>query len=88
MLLCKVCGSELDPTIESHYVARDTEKQGISTMISCDESKWYDAFDCPVCGCQVIAQERKHVVLGFSERLACRSAEDEDYAMEEEEENE
>lgn len=89
MLLCKVCGSELDPTIENHYVARDIEKQGISTMISCDEPKWYDAFNCPVCGCQVIAQERKRAEYGFGKSLRCvRSAEDEDYITEDEEENE
>lgn len=33
---------------------------GIQGMVngSCEEPKQFDAFDCNVCGCQMIAQER------------------------------
>lgn len=31
-------------------------------MISKDEEKIYDAYDCPMCGSQVIAQERKRIL--------------------------
>lgn len=81
MLRCKVCGATLFPMIDDHYIARDNEKQGISTMISCDEPKWYDAFDCPECGCQVIAQERKHKL--FSVLSETLDDEDEDEEVEE-----
>ncbi|MBR6606112.1 MAG: hypothetical protein IKK92_09680 [Prevotella sp.] len=61
MLKCNICGSDFIPRIGEHYVAKDCGKTGIATIISDSESKIYDAFDCPVCGCQIIAQERKRV---------------------------
>lgn len=60
MIKCKVCGQMFSPNIEAHYKARDLEVTGISTITRKEEVKYYDAFDCPYCGCQVIAQERKH----------------------------
>lgn len=56
---CKICGYEFPPTIEKHYVARDCTKTGALANLSKIEEKIYDAFDCPNCGCQVVAQERK-----------------------------
>lgn len=56
---CKICGCEFNPIIEKHYVSRDTSRTGVVTAFSNDEEKLYDTFDCPECGCQVIAQERK-----------------------------
>lgn len=61
MLECKVCGSEFIPRLELHYICRDNDVTGISIISKKDEVKMYDAFDCPNCGCQVIAQERKRV---------------------------
>lgn len=62
MLKCKVCGSEFIPRFESHCICRDSDVTGLSTINKKDEVKMYDAFDCPNCGCQVIAQDRKRIV--------------------------
>lgn len=60
MIKCKICGNEFKPTILNHYVSKDVGKVGlIAALQSNDEEKIYDTFDCPSCGCQVIAQERK-----------------------------
>lgn len=60
MLKCKICGTEFPAVKERHYVARDNGKIGLSSALgSKDEEKIYDSFDCPMCGCQVVAQDRK-----------------------------
>lgn len=60
MLKCKICGTEFPAVKERHYVARDNGKIGLSSAFgSNDEEKIYDSFDCPLCGSQIIAQERK-----------------------------
>lgn len=60
MLKCKVCGIEFPAIKERHYIARDNGKTGLSSALgSNDEEKIYDSFDCPMCGCQVVAQDRK-----------------------------
>lgn len=56
---CKVCGCEFPPIIDKHYVSRDCGKIGVTTVFSKEEERLYDTFDCPNCGCQVTAQERK-----------------------------
>lgn len=60
MLECKVCGCKFNAIIEKHYIARDNGKTGLAvTFGSTNEESLYDAFDCPMCGCQVVAKERK-----------------------------
>ena len=59
MLKCKICGTEFPAIEERHYIARDNSRTGAVAVISKDEEKTYDAYDCPMCGSQVIAQERK-----------------------------
>lgn len=56
---CKICGTEFPALVERHYIARDLEKTGLAAAFSSDEPALFDAFDCPNCGCQVIAQQRK-----------------------------
>lgn len=56
---CKICGCEFTPVVDKHYIARDCGESGIATAFKSTECKLYDSFDCPACGCQVIAQERK-----------------------------
>lgn len=56
---CKVCGCEFTPVIDRHYVSRDKGESGLSTIVRNTEGDLYDTFDCPACGCQIIAQERK-----------------------------
>ena len=59
MLECKVCGTKFNAIIERHYLARDNGKTGLAVAFgSTAEECLYDAFDCPMCGCQVIAKER------------------------------
>lgn len=69
MLKCKVCGTEFPAIKERHYIARDNGKTGLSSAFgSNDEEKIYDSFDCPMCGCQVVAQERKRI---FEPKYIC-----------------
>lgn len=56
---CKICGTEFPALEKMHYIARDNSRTGAVVVISKDEEKIYDAYDCPMCGCQVIVQERK-----------------------------
>lgn len=62
MMKCKICGKEFYAIIEEHYIARDEKEICLSTLYSSQEVMEYDAFDCPKCGCQVIAQPRKRRV--------------------------
>ena len=64
MIKCKVCGCEFTPVIYNHYITRDSGESGISTAFKHMEVNLYDTFDCPTCGCQVVAQERKRTFVG------------------------
>lgn len=58
---CKVCGSDIIPNKNNRYVVKDrlcTGGVGNALSGSYAEPKEYDAFDCPVCGCQLVAKER------------------------------
>lgn len=62
---CKVCGSDIIPNKKTRYVVKDRlVTGGINNALSGSymEPKEYDAFDCPVCGCQMIAKERLKTV--------------------------
>ena len=48
---------------EDHYIVRDLEKTGLAAAFGSEESAQFDAFDCPNCGCHVIAQQRKPLYL-------------------------
>lgn len=61
MIECKMCGHKFDIVRSEHYIARGEGKCGLSALAGGDECKIYDAFDCPICGCQIIVQERKRV---------------------------
>lgn len=63
MIKCKICGYEITPIIEEHYISRDDTFTGITAVVKKEEGKLYDTFDCPKCGCQVIAQERKRACI-------------------------
>lgn len=64
MLECKICGCKFNAASERHYIARDGARIGFSAVVGVEEPI-YDAFDCPQCGCQVIAKERKRGTFGF-----------------------
>lgn len=68
MAVCNVCGAEFKLIAIQHYIARDNDVQGaIAALESHDEPDIYDAFDCPYCGCQYIAQPRKRKVFPVNE---------------------
>lgn len=75
---CKICGNEFNPIVEKHYVTRDGGKVGIITAFQSNpEEKIYDTFDCPECGCQVIAQERKRTYVNIAtDNVICDEEED------------
>lgn len=58
---CTICGKEFVPNKEEKYCAKENRIQGgLSAALSGspEESRLYDCFDCPVCGCQIVAKER------------------------------
>lgn len=66
MLECKICGTKFNAIVERHYIARDNGKTGlVATLSSNDEERLYDTFDCPACGCQIIAKERKRSYIPY-----------------------
>lgn len=50
-LECKVCGNRFTPLKENKYIIK---KHNVLTKTV----DFYDAFDCPFCGCQVVANIR------------------------------
>lgn len=54
-LKCKICETEFPALKERHYISFKNI-YGVPEL--------YDAYDCPTCGCQVIAQSRKPMVDG------------------------
>ena len=54
---CKVCGFEITPVSQMRYTA--VENKGISSAFT--GNRMFDAFDCPVCGCQNIVGERYEI---------------------------
>lgn len=63
MIKCKVCGCEFPAVADKRYTVRDNTKTSVVTFAQ-DEEKLYDAFDCPMCGCQAVVQERKREYCG------------------------
>ena len=61
MLKCEICGTEFPVIKENHYNAIDNGINGglNQAFNGKREEQLYDCYDCPQCGCQVIAQERK-----------------------------
>jgi hypothetical protein len=53
-----VCGKEFELTAEEHYVAREDTQTGLRASLGGEESKLYDAMDCPYCGCQMLLNRR------------------------------
>ena len=58
MYTCDVCGRDFPLIAEERYTVRGAEKSGLATAISFEEADRYDAFDCPHCGCQNVANLR------------------------------
>lgn len=63
IVVCSVCGAKLELNKLYHYIARDDGVTGVTTVFTKEQEETiYDAFDCPVCGCQYIAKERKRAL--------------------------
>lgn len=58
---CKVCGYVFELTEQRHYIAREKTEMFLIASNKM-EPTLYDAFDCPICGCQYIANERKRSI--------------------------
>lgn len=63
MLTCNICNTRFRANSEDHYIARDNCKHGLAKAFDYIEESLYDAFDCPTCGCQIIVNERKRVLV-------------------------
>ena len=65
---CNVCGHEFTPKKENKYIA----SQQTAPMFGL--TKYYDCFDCPECGCQIVAQGRYSELfmrIGFEDDEPC-----------------
>ena len=49
---CKICGKEFQLKKENKYLVQNVSIGGILNR------NYYEAFDCPYCGCQNIVNER------------------------------
>lgn len=70
LLKCDICGLEFAPNKRTHYIARDN-----TGILGGPEPTYYDAFDCPVCGRQIIAGERKRSAVDITDLLNDESEE-------------
>lgn len=77
MATCKICGRDFALIAEEHYIVKDPHKGGLVTSIAGEAIYMYDAFNCPHCGCQYIAQPRKAPV-ELDDIVAIREAEEHD----------
>lgn len=56
----KFVALSLTPSLKDTILLVITEKTGLAVAFgSTAEESLYDSFDCPMCGCQIIAKERK-----------------------------
>lgn len=77
MFTCKICGLGFSLQIENHYISRDVERKGLVAAIGPEnESKLFDTFECPYCGCQNVIQERKRKYQDFDDLGKKESEED------------
>ena len=53
---CKACKAKFQPNTEFHYVAKS--RRLIAEFSDVTELVLHDAYDCPLCGAQIILGER------------------------------
>lgn len=63
IMKCTCCGAEFIPTKDMHSIVvnENASGNGLSALIGTKETnivKYYDAYDCPNCGRQLIVGER------------------------------
>lgn len=59
-VVCEVCGNYINLESNSRYSVLEHLSVGLfsSKTLQPEIARIYDAFDCPVCGCQFVAKER------------------------------
>ena len=62
MRTCEICGRDFALIVEEHYIATSNEKTGLARLAGGGEPDWYDAIDCPHCGCQQLLHARLRLV--------------------------
>lgn len=53
---CKVCGVEFALKKENHYLCKGNVS--VSDAFNGKKAIVFEAFDCPICGCQNVVNER------------------------------
>lgn len=65
MLECSICGLKFAPIAHWRYSVEEDKNVGLFAGISNTERPpLHDAFDCPRCGCQIIANSRMRRAIG------------------------
>jgi len=55
---CKVCGKRFDASPHDRYTAFHSIEGGLNAVLSGTNKSYFDAYDCPGCGCQITVGER------------------------------
>lgn len=56
-VVCEVCGNYINLVSYEKYIIQEQVVKNILTGET-QIPRLYDAFDCPICGCQFVAKER------------------------------
>ena len=65
MIECSVCGLKFAPIAHWRYSVEEDKNVGVLAGISSTVlPPLHDAFDCPRCGCQIIANSRMRRAIG------------------------
>lgn len=59
-VVCEVCGSDIELESYRRYSVSEHLHAKLFDLKTAqpENARLYDAFDCPVCGCQYVAKER------------------------------
>lgn len=58
LVTCDRCNRDFALMAEERYTAVANGKTGLCAVTGGDQPNWYDAIDCPHCGCQKLLQVR------------------------------
>lgn len=58
-LRCKICKGMFEMKTENRYIVAEPTREGFAALSSGAGIVYFDAFDCPFCGCQNITGVRK-----------------------------
>ena len=67
MVKCSICGEQVELRKENRYEV--VIEAGVLQKSLGAKDHLYEAFDCPQCGCQIVAQQRKRAyITGFGKK--------------------